>query len=278
MAIWQVDFYRRPLQDKAGNPMWELVVCDRDRTFAASAFCSQAEASADWVTTQLQAFVASPNELPTVIEVFRPATLHILELVGQTLNIPIEPTRHTTVLKTLLQNRTADYPQMEGYTRDAYDPLAIDKPPPMPLPDELWGEQWRFAAIAAGDFELMFGDRPIPIRVMLEEAMPLKQGLASITPIPGVIIYGGRQSMRLARWLQEVQPAYLTYTPGEPDGLILDVGLVDRWVIATFTDAGAIAAAQTFRQRLVQSQGLHFLLVQPDDSGITYSGLWMLRA
>lgn len=278
MAIWQVDFYRRPLQDSSGKPLWELVVCDRDRSFAASAFCPQSEAGSEWVTAQFREFVSSSDDLPTHIQVFRPQTLHILERVGKTLNIAVEPTRNTPTLKTLLRNRANDYPKMEGYTNEPYDPLALDTPPPLPLPNDLWGEEWRFAAIAAGDFDLMFGDRPIPIRDTPEERMPLTQGLASTTPVPGVVIYGGRQSMRLARWFAEVQPAFLSYIPGDPDGLILDVGLVDRWVIATFTDPGAIAAAQTFQQRLAQSNGLHWLLVQPDDSGITYSGLWMLQA
>ncbi|MHC5721400.1 MAG: Tab2 family RNA-binding protein, partial [Nostoc sp.] len=37
-------------------------------------------------------------------------------------------------------------------------------------------------------------------------------------------------------------------------------------------------AAQAFEQLKQQSRGLHFLLVQPDDSGMTYSGFWLLRA
>nr|WP_317106120.1 Tab2 family RNA-binding protein [Chroococcidiopsis sp. SAG 2025] len=35
--------------------------------------------------------------------------------------------------------------------------------------------------------------------------------------------------------------------------------------------------AQIYAQRQQQSQGLHFLLVQPDDSGMTYTGFWLLR-
>jgi hypothetical protein len=278
VSIWQVDFYRRPLQDNRGQPLWELVVCDSDRTFAASAFCPQSEVSAHWVVAKLTAFVPSAETLPVKMQVFRPQTLHILEQVGQSLQIPVEPTRHTPVLKTLLRNRAADYSKMQGYTGEPYDPLALDRPPPLPLPEDLWGDQWRFAAITAGDFELLLGDRPIPIRAMPPELLPLKRGLASTVPIPGVVIYGGRQSMRLARWLQDIQPAALSYVPGEPDGLLLDAGLLDRWIIATFTDPEAIAAARTFQQRLEHSQGLHFLLVQPDESDRTFSGLWLLEA
>jgi hypothetical protein len=52
---------------------------------------------------------------------------------------------------------------------------------------------------------------------------------------------------------------------------------VDRWILVTFEDAEVAQAAQVYEQRKQQSQGLHFLLVQPDDSGITYTGFWLLQ-
>ena len=83
--------------------------------------------------------------------------------------------------------------------------------------------------------------------------------------------------MQLARWLENVQPVALNYIAGTPDGLILESGLVDRWVVATFEDKEVAAAAQTYEQRKQLSGGLHFLLVQPDESGMTYTGFWLLQ-
>jgi hypothetical protein len=40
--------------------------------------------------------------------------------------------------------------------------LAVDKPPPAPLPENLWGEEWRFGTIPAGDLIDGCNDRPIP--------------------------------------------------------------------------------------------------------------------
>ena len=160
---------------------------------------------------------------------------------------------------------------------EAYNPIAVDKPPPLPLPENLWGDRWRFASLPAGNLEESFSDRPVPILQMPEFFLPLKLGIASTVPIPGVVIDGGRQSMKLARWLQDVQPVSLNYIAGAPDGLILEAGLVDRWVVATFEDNEVAAAARTYEQRKGLSRGLHFLLVQPDDSGMTYTGFWLLR-
>jgi hypothetical protein len=150
--------------------------------------------------------------------------------------------------------------------------------PPLPLPENLWGEKWRLAAIPAGNLVEDFADRPIPILSIPDFLHPINLGLASTLPIPGVVIYGGRRSMRLARWLEEVHPVALNYIAGVPDGLVLAAGSVDRWVLATFTDTEISAAARIYAQRQQQSRGLHFLLVQPDDSNVTYSGFWLLQA
>lgn len=270
MRVWQADFYRRPLQNEAGQVLWELLICNATRTFEYEALCPQSQANSNWLVSQIQ--LASGQNPPDVIQVFRPQSLSLIHSAAQKLGISIEPTRRTFALKQWLQERIPQY----SNTGESYNPLALDKPPPTPLPENLWGEQWRFVTLPAGDIEAVT-ERPIPILKTPGFLLPINLGLASTIPVPGVVIYGGRQSMRLARWLQESQPVALNYVAGEPAGLILAAGLVDRWVVATFEDQEVAVAATTYEQRKQLSQGLHFLLVQPDDSGITYSGFWLLR-
>ncbi len=262
MKTWQVDFYRRPSQDASGQILWDLLICDATRSFEYEATCLQSAANSNWVATQLK--LAAGEELPDVIQVFRPQSLSLIEAAGRNLSINVEPTRHTLALKQWLQEKQY--------------PATLDKPPPAPLPENLWGEQWRFASLAASDVETRFSDRPIPILHIPEHFKPINLGLASTVPVPGVVIYGGRQSMRLARWLQQARPVSFNYISGAPDGLILEASLVDRWIVATFEDPEVTTAAQAFEQRKKHCRGLHFLLVQPDDSGMTYSGFWLLQA
>jgi hypothetical protein len=286
--IWQADFYRRPWRDDRGQVLWELLICDaeggmlfdhatqtrsdhRAGDFRYEALCPQASANLSWLVEQLK--VAAASELPKKIQVFRPQSLSLITAAGQQLGITVEPTRRTGALKQWLRSRLPQY----SVNGEPYNPLAIDKPPPVPLPENLWGDRWRFASLPAGDLEAAFKDRPLPILDMPESLLPLNLGLASTIAVPGVIIYGGRQSMQLARWLQTAQPVALNYVPGELAGLVLEAGLAERWVVATFSDREAIASAQVYAQRQQQSQGLHFLLVQPDDSGMTYTGFWLLR-
>ncbi|NJR73516.1 MAG: DUF1092 family protein [Scytonema sp. CRU_2_7] len=261
MKIWQVDFYRRPQTEASGQVMWELLICDANRSFEYQVTCPQSQASSSWVASQLEQ--AALEQLPDVIQVFRPQSLSLIEQAGRSLGICVEPTRRTLALKQWLQEKQY--------------PISLDKPPPIPLPENLWGEEWRFASLTAGDIAEVFSDRPIPILEMPEYLLPINLGLASTIPVPGVVIYGGRQSMRLARWLQQVHPVALNYVAGGSNGLVLEAGLVDRWIVATFEDKEVTAAAKVYEQRKQQSQGLHLLLVQPDDSGMTYSGFWLLR-
>jgi RNA-binding protein Tab2/Atab2 len=259
MNIWQADFYRRPVPSEADSPLWELLICNATGQEILSAFCPQREANSLWLMQKIQAVKPTPDR----IQVFRPQSLSLLQAACQPLGIAVEATRRTAALKKLVEEK--------------YGTIELEKPPPVPLPENLWGEQWRFGAIAAQDLVPVFSQRMIPLRDMPESLLPVNLDLPSTLLIPGVIIDGGRQAMTLARWVERSRPYALQSIPGAPDGLILEAGLSDRWILTTFEDADVAAAAQTFRERQQAAKGLHFLLVQPDDSGMTYSGFWLLR-
>ncbi|QLE58799.1 Tab2/Atab2 family RNA-binding protein [Nostoc sp. TCL26-01] len=260
--VWQADFYRSPVQTVDGQIFWELLICDATRSFEYTATCLQSAANSSWLTSQIQ--LAAGEKLPDVIQVFRPQSLSLLTAAGRNLGINVEPQRQTLALKQWLQEKQY--------------PIAVDKPPPVPLPENLWGDEWRLATLQAGEIVDLFSDRLIPILSIPEALKPINLGLASTVAIPGIVIYGGRRSLRLAQWIAETRPVSLNYIPGAPDGLVLEAGLVDRWILVTFVDTEVAAAAKVYEQRKQQSRGLHFLLVQPDDSGMTYSGFWLLQA
>jgi RNA-binding protein Tab2/Atab2 len=257
VVVWQVDFYRRPQNHEQ---LWDLLICDATGDFKYEACCPQSQANSNWLTSQFE--LAHASHPPDQIQVFRPQSLSLVETAARNLNIEVIATRRTTVLKQWLQSKSYS--------------VEVEKLPPVPLPDNLLGEKWRFASLPSGDVE-EFRNRRIPITDFPDFLLPINLGLASTQLVPGVVIYGGRQSMRLARWLQESHPVYLNYIAGAPDGLILEAGLADRWVIATFDDNDVKIAAQNYEQRKQQCRGLHFVLVQPDDSGMTYSGFWLLQ-
>ncbi len=273
MVLWQVDFYRRPLQSDRGEPLWELVIREPVSNFTHVDRVPQSEAIASWLVDRLQK--AAPT-LPDRLQVFRPQCLSLLETAGKQLGIPVEATRRTLSLKKVLRDRAIAYLEMPEFSGETYDPVALEKPPPLPLPEEVRGDRWQFASVSAGDL-LLLTERPIPVKFAPEFLFPVRLGLASTQVISGVVIYGGRRSMQLARWLEAAQPVSLNYIPAQTDGLVLGIGLVDRIIMATFDDPEVKAAARTYQKQQQQAKGLHFLLVQPDDSGMTYSGFWLLQ-
>lgn len=278
MTIWQVDFDRRPLKNTEDYPLWELTVYDPQTQMACHRLCPEPKVSPDWLIGQLQELFTLMGPPPSQFQVFRPRTLTYMQTVGEQLNISVEATRQTLGLKQVLQMRVPAYAQMPEYTGQSYDPLAIEPLPPQPMPEELWGEQWQFVTLAASELESVLLQRPIPVQSIPPQLVPSQLGLGPGTNIPGVLINGGRRAMQLAQWLQQRQPASMQTLRAELSGLILSAGLNERYVLVTYGDPDIVAAAQGFEQGKQASQGLHFLLVQPDDSGVTYTGMWLLSS
>ena len=275
MNIWQADFYYLPSlpgQDRE----WELTICPdsipdtRQSGLIHTARCSSKDANASWLEQQISD--AAKGNLPDRLKVFRPQALGLLTAAATNLGIKVEATRNTYVLKQLL---------VQKYQNDLnYNPLALDKPPPQPLPETLWGDRWQIANIAAGQIIDLFSDRPIPICRIPTEFHPINIGIPSSVFIPGVVVYGGRTSMQLASWIEKQVPAFINYIPtevGKSGGFILETGLVDRWIFNTFESEQAAEIAKNYEQKKQASEGLHFLLIQPDDSGMTTTAFWLLR-
>ena len=268
MTIWQADFYKYPSSNTEQNIDWELLICDQQEKVIVQENCLQSQVNSAWLVKQLLPLIS--KEKPEKIQVFRPQSLNLLTLASKELNIPIEATRQTLALKKILTQRHPDWQKS----------LKLDQPPPLPLPENLWGEQWRFATLPAGDIVDFFRDRPIPYLQLPETLWPINLGIASNRPISGIIIYGGKQSRYLAQWLDSINPVSLNYIPTDVEqagGLILESGLSDRWVLLTFKDQETAINGKNFETRKKNNQNLHFLLVQPDDSGMTYTGFWLLQ-
>ncbi len=271
MIIWQSDLYHYPVTE----PQWQLVICNPDRTLIYEVQCSASQVNAEWLTQQLQQ--ATKGKLPDKIQIFRPQVVGLFEIATQNLGIQLETTRRTNALKEKLQDYFPTNSQSQGKLSN--NSLGLDKPPPQALPEDIWGENWNFVSIPAGDILNFISDRPMPIKAIPESLHPVNLGIASDTVVPGIVVYGGRKSMILARWLAEQQPIALNYIPteiGKSGGLVLESGLVDRWIFATFESEAVAQAARSYEQRKQDSKGLHFLLIQPDDSGMTHTGIWLL--
>ena len=277
MNIWQADFYYLPDRAKQA-PLWELVVCEYFNSNKEnipykvySVQCEQDRANTQWLVEQIKQIAG--DKLPDKIQVFRPQTLGLITTAAEKLGIKVEATRNTPIIKKVLTQRYKEkYPN--------YNPTKLERPVPQPLPEQLWGDRWQIANIKAGQIVDLFCDRPIPICRLPKAFFPINLGIASDILIPGLVVYGGRKSMQIAIWIEEQNPAYLNYIPteiGRSGGFILETGLVDRWVFNTFESEQTAEIARNYEQKKQAAKGLHFILIQPDDSGMTYTAFWLLK-
>lgn len=273
MKIWQSDLLRFSASTKEKD-RWLLLICDRDGRMIHEAQCPQNEVNGQWLTTQLQQ--ATQTQIPDKIQVFRPQIVGLFTIATESLNIPLETTRRTPAIKEKLRQ----YTETNLSVISSRNYLSLDRPPPQNLPENIWGENWSIVSISAGEIVNFVTDRPIPFRDLPESLLTTNAKLDPTTKVPGIVVYGGKKSSIIARWLAKEQPVALNYIPteiGKSGGLVLESGLVDRWIFATFESVAVAQAAKAYEQNKKFSQGLHFLLLQPDDSGMTYTGFWLLK-
>ena len=273
MNIWQADFYYLP-EHAAQGRLWELVICipERQNKYRiTSVRCHSQNANARWLADKIEEIAG--DKLPDKIQVFRPQTLSLITAAAELLNIEVEATRNTFNLKQALKEKYREqYPN--------YDPIKLDKPVPQPLPENLWGDKWQIANIKANQIVDLFSDRPIPICYLPKSLYPINLGVASDVFIPGIVVYGGRKSMQIARWIAKKNPAFINYIPteiGKSGGFILETGLVDRWVFNTFESEQAAEIARNYERKKQAAKGLHFISIQPDDSEMTHTAFWLLK-
>jgi hypothetical protein len=273
MNIWQSDLFRNSSSTQGEN-QWLLIICDRDNKLIYEAQCEQSQVNATWLTNQLQQ--AGQDNPPTKIQIFRPQIIGLFTLATKNLNVSLETTRRIPAIK----EKVRQYTEINLSVISGKNYLGLDRPPPQNLPENIWGQDWNLVSISAGEIINFTQNRPIPFCDLPESLLAIHSQLNPTTKIPGIVINGGKKSLILARWLVKEQPVALNYIPteiGRSGGLVLESGLVDRWILATFESETVAIAAKAYEQAKQETQGLHFLLVQPDDSGMTYTGFWLLK-
>jgi RNA-binding protein Tab2/Atab2 len=147
---------------------------------------------------------------------------------------------------------------------------------PQPMPENLWGDSWQFIQLPAEEVEYRLLISPIPLRNVAPNALPSEQMIAPTDLIPGVVIEAGKQSIRLARWVQKQQPLSLRVLKRDRGVLTLNTDS-HCWIMPTYSDKTVREAFKNFEALKLRSSGIHFLLIQPDFINMNYSGLWILR-
>lgn len=287
IAIWELDFYSRPILDENQKKVWEVLVCEsaldtgakEDFLFRYSKFCPASEVNSAWLRAALAEAIAQAPQPPKKIRFFRRFMSNMITKACTELGIPAQPSRRTLALNRWLQQRMTEvYPTMPGFQNIAPNPsVQGESSPAQPLPDALIGQQWAFVTLEASAFAEM-SDWEIEFK----EAFPLEMvgnlkesAIAPDTLIPGMIIFSPR-AIPLAGWMSGLDLASVKFEADNQPRLILETGVSDRWILANIRDPKTLDEAKNFEQVKKKAQGAHFLAVQSDPNSESFAGFWLL--
>ncbi|PZD73258.1 hypothetical protein C1752_02224 [Acaryochloris thomasi RCC1774] len=279
--VWEIDFYSRPILDEQQKKIWELLVCDTQRSFEYTQQCSGAEANARWLQNALteameqwrQSQGVAVSEQPEKIRFFRRQMSSIITRACKGIGIPAQASRRTFAIYQWLQERSLQvYPQHPGYQPLMAPPAQFDPMPPQSLPDALVGQSWSIATLPLSafsemqDWEIAFND-PFPLELVK---------LPADTNIPGLIIFSER-AVPLAGWMSGLELAFLKFSPTPKPQLLLETGLVERWVLSNLQDPTLATEVEAFERTKQEAQQLHFLAIQSSPEAQDFAGFWLLQ-
>jgi hypothetical protein len=267
--------------DEQQKKLWELLVCDADRTFEFTRFCSGAEANARWLQLTLSEAIAlwqGQNQLsetvkPEKIRFFRRPMIAIISRACEALGIPAQPSRRTFAMVQWLQERSQSvYPEHPGFQPLLPPPPQFEAAPSQPLPDALMGDSWTFVSLnfealqELPDWDVMFRDE-IPLSLLQLSAEAL---------VPGLVIYSKR-AVPLAGWMSGLEVAAVDYAEKPQPTLVLETGLSDRWILAPLNRPELLKEVTNFMSAKQQVNGVHFMAVQDNPQSESFAGFWLLQ-
>jgi hypothetical protein len=278
---WEIDFYSRPIVDEQDKKLWELLVCNSERTFEFQQFCAGSEANARWLqaalTEAITAWQAQFNlddtAKPEKIRFFRRPMTAIITRACEGIGIPALPSQRAYALSRWLQERTETvYPAHPNFSPQVTPPPTFDHSPPLPLPEALVGDGWamvslNFAALAEmAEWEINFRDG-IPLALL---------DLAPETKVPGLVIYSKR-AVPLAGWMSGLEIAGIQFESKPIPRLLLETSLSDRWIITPLNKPALQKEAVDFVNAKAAAQQVHFLAVQSGPQDESFAGFWLLQ-
>jgi RNA-binding protein Tab2/Atab2 len=278
-AIWEIDFYSRPLVDERQKKVWELLVCESPSTTQQSAselfryaqYCPSDSVNSAWLAEALQTAMAQANQSPQRIRFFRQQMNNMITKACKDIGIPSAASRRTIALQQWLDERMSQvYPNEPNYQPTNNPSVQIFSDPPQPLPEALIGEKWTFVNLAASQFDEMnewqigFGD-----------AFPLAMvGVTPETQIPGLILYSAR-AVPMAAWMSGLEIVSLRYQPAPKSNLLLETGATESWILARL-EGNTQQEAARFEATKAQANGVHFIAIQTNPEAEEFAGFWLL--
>jgi hypothetical protein len=280
-TIWELDFYSRPILDENGKKIWEILLCESqtgiasptEAPFKYAEYCASNQVNSIWIAEVLQRAIAKAGKTPDRIRFFRQSMNNMITKACEDVNIVAQPSRRTFELSQWLQERMEHvYPAHPGYNAGSNASVVFPTTPPQRLPDALEGQKWQIVSLPAEAFD-DFDEWPIDFG----EAFPIRNaGIAPDTLVPGLIIYSPRATA-IAAWMSGLELAAVSLEQEGTPQLVLETGVLDRWILAPLPTPELQAEIQRFETAKQAANNIHFIAVQVNPEVESFAGFWLLR-
>jgi hypothetical protein len=280
-TIWELDFYSRPIVDENNKKLWEVLICESptgivdtsQELFRYSEYCPNANVNSLWLAEAIQKAITQFGKVPDRVRFFRQSMNNMITKACADVNLNAQPSRRTFELSRWLKERIETvYPEHPGYQEGSNASIIFPTTPPQRLPDALQGQKWQLVSLPASAFDEMN-----EWSIDFGEAFPLKNaGLQPDTIVPGLIIYSPR-AVAMAAWMSGLELAAVKLDEETAPILVLETGVLDRWVLTPLPTKELQQEAKQFEQTKQQAQDVHFIALQTDPNVEAFAGFWLMR-
>jgi len=278
---WELDFYSRPILESDGRKRWELLVTATPdpeaggEPFRFAKRCPSGEVNSLWLASALReardAALEAGLVAPRRLRCWRSSMRTMVQRAAAELDLEMIASRRTYALLDWLQQREQEvYPQEEGFMAGPLaPPPAPVATPAVPLPEEVQGDAWSWAALPAQMLRDA-GDWPMGFSGLL----PLPDGLDDEQTVPGLRLFSSSRALAMAGWLGGLEPVRLLV---EGRQLVLEAGQDDRWLVSDLDAQAAEAITAALADSKQVGKGLQFIAIQASPEEQSFAGFWMMR-
>jgi hypothetical protein len=284
VAIWELDFYSRPLLDDNEKKLWEVLICETptrikqapEEIFRYSEYCTNTEVNSITLSKAIKKAIAKSGQSPSKIRFFRRQMNNMIVKGCEETGIPAAPSRRAYTLMQWIEQREKEvYPEHPNYDEKSAKSTSVKYPAlnAIALPDAVRGDKgdkWAIVSLEASAFEdfdewdIDFGE-PFPLT-----------NLSPDTKIPGLLIFSPR-SIPLAGWMSGLELGFLHLMEQPRPSLVLETGVSDSWIVADFPNSQTLKEGKNFEEAKQKSHGVHFLAVQGNGNEERFAGFWMMK-
>ena len=278
---WELDFYSRPIIDKEGKKIWELIITttknfDSSNNFYWNKICPANSVNSIWLTNALkEALVDAEKEgwnKPEKVRFWRSSMKSIIKKSLENLGIDSLVSRRTySLLERINFLERNVYPKDNGYVNGVLAPSFSSQMEnePKPLPEAVRGESLTISEISVSELRTA---RNWPIE--FGDIFPIEESIEDNYLVPGLRLFSENRAVALSAWFSSLEPVKLIINDNR---LILEALEDDKWLVTDLPQKDADELLKKFNKSKELTSGYQFISIQSNPFVEKFEGFWILK-